>query len=102
MPASPNPIQPEFGDPDPRVAHQSCAGDRDSRGQHLNKLADEHGGVPMGLLQDALGNHFTVVKGLSGQPHVGQAAGVDELEHLKQTNKAQPYCGSFPCSPPTS
>lgn len=58
---------------------------------YLEQLADEHGGVPVGLPQDALGDHLAVVEGLCGQPHVGQAAGVDELEHLRQTSdEAQP------------
>lgn len=52
----------------------------------------------MGLEQDAFSNHFAVVKGLCGKPHLSQAAGVDEFKHLKRANRSAP-CGS---SPPTS
>lgn len=47
----------------------------------------------MWLCQDAFGNDFTVMEGLGGKPHLSQAAGVDESEHLKHTSKAVPPCG---------
>ena len=65
---------------------------RGAWGRYLNQLADEHGGVALGLQQDTPGDRLTVVEGLGGQPHVRQAARVDELEHLRHTHSLNSPC----------
>lgn len=72
-----------------------------SRGRYLDQLADEHQGVHVGLRQDSLGNHLTVMEGLRGQPHLRQAARVDELKHLGPGDRVEgPEALPQPPTPP--
>ena len=85
--------------PRDHVAPRAAQGQRHRGRRYLKQLAEQHRRVSVGLRQDAPGDHLAVVEGLRGKPHLSQAAAVDELNHLRQTDGRAERCYGPPPGP---